>query len=55
MSDKDQAETLVYEPAHMQGVNVFPLQRETYDMGVFGLTQRQALNNADSYAQYVVP
>jgi hypothetical protein len=54
-SVKDQITTLVHEPAHLQGKNYFPFQKETYDKAVKRLSGPAALNNADSYAQFAVP
>jgi Lysine-specific metallo-endopeptidase len=53
VSQRTQVETLIHEPAHIQGINVFPFQRETYDNDVLKLSGPRALNNADSYAQFV--
>jgi len=52
---RDQITTLVHEPAHLQGINFFPRQSETYDNAVRRLSGPHALNNADSYAQFAVP
>jgi hypothetical protein len=49
-----QIETLVHEPAHLLWKNVFPPQLEAYGERVRRLSRRQALNNADSYTQFVL-
>jgi hypothetical protein len=51
---KDQVETLIHEALHLHGLNQSPYQKETYDSKVFGLSTREALNNADSVAQFAI-
>lgn len=50
-----QVEVAIHESAHLQGINAFPPQGETYgDAAVQGLSGSRALNNADSYTQFVM-
>ncbi len=54
-SDRDEQQTLAHEPNHINYANAKPVQTETYGSAIKGLTRSQSLNNADSYAQFVVP
>jgi hypothetical protein len=50
-----QVAVAIHEPPHLVGINAFPPQGETYgDAAVRELSRSKALNNADSYTQFVL-